>query len=180
MRRGRPPKPVATHRAEGTFRQDRHGHRTVEPQAPGALADLAVPPWLTEEQQALWRDVIARAPAGLLRAADAELVVAYVELVDRHRRALQTEALIDRGRATPLLTRGPGGTAVESPYLQIMNRCALLLSRLAGELGLSPLARTRLARAGLPAGREDEGGDTDWGSLPVFPTIEAGPSGTKH
>lgn len=171
---GRPPKSTALHRLEGTFRPARHDRRRAEPVAPGALAELPPPAWLTEAQATLWRDIIARAPAGVLRAADAELFCAYVELADRHRRAVEVQNQLDAGRVTPLLTRaGPGSTVAESPYLRIADRCVMLMARLAAELGLSPLARVRLGAADGPLlGGEDADGD-GWGSLGTWPTMPA-------
>src|SRR5215472_4646977 len=167
----RRPKPIGLHKLEGTYQRVRHARRAAEPEAPGDLGELA-PQWLTERQSAIWTDVIKRAPRGILRAIDRELVAAYCELVDRHQRAAEAQARLDAGEGLPLLVRGASGLA-PSPYLRILNQTTLLMLRLQNEFGFSPAGRAGL---GQPAGPRDEAGADGgpWSVLRRFPVIAGG------
>jgi P27 family predicted phage terminase small subunit len=173
MARGPKPKPVALHRLEGTYQRVRHAKRAAEPEAAGDLGELAPPQWLTERQRAIWADVIKRAPRGILRAIDRELVAAYCELVDRHQRAAEAQARLDAGEGLPLLIRGATGLQV-SPYVRVMNSAVLLMVRLQSEMGFSPAGRAAL---GTPetAGAADSS-DT-WSVLRRYPVVDGGKAG---
>jgi P27 family predicted phage terminase small subunit len=168
----RRPKPVDLHRLEGTYQRVRHAKRAVEPETPGDLVEIRAPKWLTERQRAIWRSVLSRAPRGILKAIDAELVAAYCELVDRHQRAAEAQARLDAGEGLPLVVRGASGLA-PSPYLRILNQTTLLMLRLQNEFGFSPAGRAGL---GQPAGPRDEAGADGgpWSVLRRFPVIAGG------
>jgi P27 family predicted phage terminase small subunit len=174
-RRGPKPKPVDLHRLEGTYQRVRHDKRAVEPAAPGDLAEIQPPAWLTERQREIWGDVVKRAPKGILKAIDRELVAAYVELVDRHQRAAEGQARIDSGEGLPLLVRGTSGLA-PSPYLRIMDQATLLMVRLSSEFGFSPAARAGL---GQPEGASPPDADGTWSVLRRFPVIDGGKTGKR-
>jgi P27 family predicted phage terminase small subunit len=176
-RRGPKPKPVDLHRLEGTYERARHDKRAVEPEAPGDLGKIRPPKWLTERQRAIWRDVVKRAPRGILKAIDRELVAAYCELVDRHQRAAEAQARLDAGEGLPLVVRGVSGL-VPSPYLRIMNQSVLLMLRLTGEFGFSPAGRAGLGRR--PEGPPAPGDDGVWSALRRFPVIVGGTAGAKR
>jgi len=89
----RRPKPVDLHHLEGTYQRVRHDRRAVEPEAPGDLAELKAPKWLTERQRAIWDDVIKRAPRGILRASRGRPPVADRPLT----RALRLGPLAGKG-----------------------------------------------------------------------------------
>jgi hypothetical protein len=125
---------------------------------------------MSERQQALWRDILARAPIATLRAIDREIFGAYVELVDRHAQAADAQARLDRGKPLPFLMKaGPDGPVV-SPYLGIMNKAVLLMHQLQVDLGFSPLARTRMEIAQGGGSIDDE--PAGWGMLRRFPVID--------
>lgn len=127
-------KPIALHRLAGTYQPSRHAHRALEPEAPGDLALTGPPEWLTERQRELWADILSRAPRGILRAIDAELLANYCELVDRYITAAKAQA------ECPLVN----ADGVMSPYLSIMNRAIPLITKLAAQMGFTPVARTTL------------------------------------
>jgi P27 family predicted phage terminase small subunit len=170
------PKPVDLHRLEGTFQPVRHAKRAVEPAAEGDLGEINPPKGLTQRQRAIWRDVVKRAPRGILKAIDRELVAAYCELVDRHQRAAEAQARLDAGEGLPLVVRGPSGL-VPSPYLRIMNQAVLLMVRLSSEFGFSPAGRAGLGR---PEGAGPSGDDSTWSVLRRFPVIDGGKTGDKR
>jgi P27 family predicted phage terminase small subunit len=171
-RRGPKPKPVSVHKLQGTFQPVRHAKRAIEPEAQGELAELAPPAWLTKRQSEIWRSVLSRAPKGILRAIDAELVAAYCELADRQQRAAEAQAKLDAGESLPLVVRGGAGL-VPSPYLRIMNQATLLMVRLQSEFGFTPVGRARLGQPDDPRSGEGEDGGA-WSVLRRFPVIAGG------
>jgi hypothetical protein len=73
----------------------------------------------------------------------------------------------------PLLVRGPNG-ARDEPYIRLIDRTILALTRLAAELGFTPVARARLGTSKEPT---DPGVEGDaWGVLKRFPVIQGGKS----
>jgi P27 family predicted phage terminase small subunit len=152
MPAGRPPKPIQLHRIEGTFRPDRHDSR-VEPEAPGSLNGVRPPSWMSRRHRQLWREILADAPHALLRRIDRQLLVNYVELVERHERAAKAQSKIDATATTPLLSRN-GGVVTVSPYVRIMNHCVLLMTKLQSEMGFTPSARASLGVPMLPTPQE--------------------------
>jgi P27 family predicted phage terminase small subunit len=171
---GRPSKPTAVLKLQGTFRPGRHLRRG-KVSAPGDLGDCAPPEWMSERQVALWHDILDRAPIGTLAAIDREIFAAYVELVDRHAQAIAAQARLDYGKPLPLLTKGPDGTPVASPYLGIANKCVLLMRQLQADLGFNPLARVRMEIAQGGGSIDDE--PAGWGMLRRFPVIDGGKGG---
>jgi P27 family predicted phage terminase small subunit len=170
-KRGPPPQPVALAKLKGTYQPVRHAKRTVEPEAPGDLAQCKPPRWLTRRQRAIWTDLMKRAPRGILRAIDRELVAVYCELVDRHQRAAAAQAKLDAGEGLPLVVRGAAGLA-PSPYLRIMNQAALLMVRMQSEMGFSPAGRAILGQPEPP--RAPAAGEDTWATLRRFPVIDGG------
>jgi P27 family predicted phage terminase small subunit len=168
MPRGRPPKPTSLLKLQGTYHRHRHDRRG-KMQASGDIADRPPPDWMTERQQKLWKDILARAPIETLRGIDREIFAAYVELVDRHAQACEAQARLDRGKALPYLMKAADGPVV-SPYLGIANKAVLLMHQLQVDLGFSPLARTRMEIA--QGGKDDE--PAGWGMLRHFPVIDGG------
>jgi len=175
-RRGPKPNPISLLRLQATYEPSRHDRRQFEPVALGELADDAPPTWLTERQRAIWQGVIARAPKGILRAIDAELLAAYCELVDRPQRAAEAQARLDAGEGLPLLVRGASGLAL-SPYLRILNQTTMLMLRLQSEFGFTPAGRAGL---GTPAEPRAAGADNTWSVLRRFPVVDGGKAGDKR
>jgi phage terminase small subunit len=162
--RGRKPKPAALHKLEGTLHVTRAKQRGPEPEAPGDV--LAEPPeWMTEGQAASWRYAVAHAPAGILRRIDHGILAVWCEAEDRHRRATEAQALLDRRQPKlPFLManqkkkkeRDPESgeerevndgppVLTPSPYLSIITAAGSTMARTASELGFSPTARPRLS-----------------------------------
>lgn len=163
---GRKPKPTALHRLHGTYRPSRHRNREAEPPAPTEL-EIEPPDDLTAGQAAAWRHVIAHAPLGILRQIDTPLLLCWVEVSDRHRRAVIAQAAFEsRNPAWPLLRLNKRGEPVASPYIREIDRAAQMMVTLASELGFSPTARPRLVRQdGPPPPTEPMSG---WAKLRVL------------
>ena len=172
---GRPPKPIALHKLEGTYQPSRHkGRAGREPVADGDLDQKPAPSWLTPSQRELWTEVLLDAPRALLRRIDWAVFANYIEVLDRHAQLIQAQQQLNRGQAMPYLVKGPNGFAVLSPYLRAINHCVLLMARLQSEMGFTPAARARFAV--INAGEDDPGEEsgTGWDSLRKLRIIDGG------
>jgi phage terminase small subunit len=171
--RGRPPKPVAIHRLQGTYQRVRHDRRAQEPAAPGELSECAPPAWLSDNQRRrLWGELLADAPKGLLRRADQRLFAQYVVLIDYFERAVIAQNALDAESRVPLLMRGQQSVAISS-YVRLVSGLVPLLDSLQSELGFTPTAR---ARFGVPAAPIEplEPPSEAWAELRRFPVISGG------
>lgn len=148
MTRGRKPIPTELHRLKGTLNVTKHlRDRAGEPVAEG---DVGGPPdWMSEAQQAIWREAVDNAPHGVLKACDAGLLAVWVVAADQHRTATIQQAKLDAGNSLPLLSKDRAGTAAASLYLAIQNRAATIMIKAGSELGFSPSTRPRMV--GSPA-----------------------------
>jgi phage terminase small subunit len=152
--RGRKPIPTTLkklHGNPGLAKLNEH-----EPRPVGELGEP--PPYFNDMQRTIWDYTIRNAPPGMLKAIDRAVVVSLVV-----HEALFAEAVV-RQNELGLLTRygppPPQGTpdnraVIQSPYLSIVNKQSALIRAAASDLGLTPVARTRIVAvaqgAGLPA-----------------------------
>ena len=122
-------------------------------ETPGDLADA--PDWFNSEQKLDWAYAIANAPRNVLKRIDKALLAAFIVALDTHRRA--TVAM-----AATLLVKSPTqGLPIQSPYLPIINRQAMLMTRMASELGFTPCSRARIEGANIPASPSGEWADVE-------------------
>lgn len=150
MRKGGP-KPTPTHLR--LLKGDRHKERINEWE-PKPKGDLFEPPdWLTADQRDGWTYAIANLPPGLLKRIDRSLLAIWVVAENMHRRACIMQAKLDASSDAPMLTRSPNKIAVQSPYLPIINRQALIMLRAAEQMGFTPASRTRIA---IDGAQDDE------------------------
>jgi phage terminase small subunit len=97
------------------------------------------PAWMTDSQKDSWCYAIAHAPPGLLKRCDQSLLTAWVVAEDLHRAACAAQA------GQPLLVESSvKGVKIQSGYLAIINRQAVILMKAASELGFTPTARPRI------------------------------------
>jgi hypothetical protein len=115
----------------GTLRQ--HEWRHGKPIGQGG--EMPSPPeWFTASMHAIWRDLLARAPAGLLHPVDHGLLVGLTVAMDRHR-CLACEV-------AGLMTLDPPGRV--SVELDRALRLALAsVLQVSSALGLTPTLRAR-------------------------------------
>jgi P27 family predicted phage terminase small subunit len=168
-RTGRPVKPTVLHKLEGTTRSY-HASR-ADPEAVGDLAHKPAPEWMTEAQKELWAEVLLDAPKNLLRRIDWVVFANYIEIVDRHAKAVQAQRKLDEGQPLPFLVKHKDGPGI-SPYIRVINHCVLIMRNLQGEMGFTPQARARFK---VPDSREpnvDEG--TGWELLRSLRVVEGG------
>lgn len=135
---GRPRKPTMLKLVTGN-----PGRRPVnsrEPKPQGNLVDG--PDWLTDTQRQSWNYAIQCAPYGLLKRLDRSVLVTWVVAEDLHRQAVEK---LNKGA---LLIKTPNGMPIQSPYLSIINKQALLMLRAASEMGFTPASRSKVEQDG--------------------------------
>ena len=142
-RRGPAPLPTALKVLRGTARPGRINRHEPEP-SPNAPA---LPDDISDEARVVWERVLREfGHSGVIRAADTDILRLYCEAVARYDYAARL--LTETG---PLIRGARGGELVKNPLHQIVRDNATLVRALAGDLGLTPSARTSL-RYGDAAG----------------------------
>ena len=134
--RGRKPTPTHLKQLRGN-----PGKRALPKNEPVAQGILAEPPsWLPEHAKEGWRYALEHAPAGLLRRIDAGVLAVWVVAESLHRQATEKQDAVGG------LVYKPKGSEVhlQSPYLAIINKQAMIMLKAASELGFSPVARPRI------------------------------------
>jgi P27 family predicted phage terminase small subunit len=106
--------------------------------------DLKTPPdWLDDAQKQEWAYAVENAPRNVLRRIDKAVLAAFIVAQDTHRRAVVAM------QTTQLLVKSPTQQLpIQNPYLPIVNRQAVLISRIASELGFTPCSRARIEASG--------------------------------
>ena len=148
--RGRKPVPTVLHEIHGN--PSKLPPKLAEPKPVGDLT--AAPAFLTENQREEWRYILRHAPPGLLKLLDRRALAAWVVASDLHEQATIAQSKVG------LLIKAPSGHPIQSPYLPIINKQALILIKLASELGFTPASRPRIFAAPAP-GEGFHGGNTD-------------------
>lgn len=131
-----------------------------EPLLTNDPVDLHPPGWMTRRQKLLWRKAIDNAPDGLLVVMDSGLLTTWVIAADTHREACEKTrglGLLVKTREVEVVKKHrdgsesrekKGGQPVQNPYLPIINKQAQIMIKSAGELGFTPISRSRLAKLG--------------------------------
>jgi P27 family predicted phage terminase small subunit len=143
-RRGPAPAPTALKLLRGERKRDRLNPDEPEP----ADNDPRMPADLPAPARRVWRRVMAEmGAAGVIRAADADVLRVYCECVARYE-----EASVLLARSSPLIRGARTGELVKNPLHQIVRDLGDQVRVLARELGLSPSARAglRSPSAGMP------------------------------
>jgi P27 family predicted phage terminase small subunit len=137
MRNGRPPMPIGMHRLHGNPSKKRLD-ALVEPKTKGPLGPA--PDCLDAEGRRAWNELQEVMPVAVLASCDLPLVTAYVQAIVRHR-----QAIVELRKSGGSVIIGSEGVPVTNPWSRIVDRQALLILRLGGELGLTPCARASMA-----------------------------------
>lgn len=138
-RRGPPAQPRQLKLLKGETRPSRLGAPEPEPsrEAPEA------PVWLAPAASEAWRLACRELEAmELLSSADREVLVLFACAVADYAKGQQ---LLD---SSGLVLKGRDGNAVRNPLVAITRDRALLVARLARELGLTPTGRAQLGALG--------------------------------
>jgi P27 family predicted phage terminase small subunit len=109
-----------------------------------APSSYAPPGHLTEDQKEAWRYAIDHAPPGLLRSLDLALLEVWVVHLDLHRKAA-AELFASKSK---LVNERDGAAPMPNRHIAVMRNAAMVLSRLACELGFSPSSRSRVVTPG--------------------------------
>jgi P27 family predicted phage terminase small subunit len=116
------------------------GRRPLNKREPKPVGDLKEPPaHFDEELREVWNTAIENAPKGLLKKLDGSVLEAWCCAHVLHRKA------VAQVRSFGLLMKAPNtGLPIQSPYLPVINKQALIMLRAVDHLGFSPAARTRI------------------------------------
>lgn len=155
MPAGRKPKPTQLRELHGNPSHTAK-RSEAEPIPAGALDDA--PSWFDDDQRASWRYALDNSPPGLLRRLDRAMLTVWVVAECAHAKAAQEL------REGGLVVRYQGvATPINNPFLGVMNRQALILIKVASEMGFSPASRARVyanaTLGGMPAMATMGGGD---------------------
>jgi P27 family predicted phage terminase small subunit len=137
MRTGRPPKTKALHLLHGNPSHKRLDD-IEEPVTCGPLGDA--PQWLDESAREVWSHLQNVMPLGLVASCDKAVMCSYCAAV-----ALYQRAVVQLRKTGGAVVRNHDGDLVKNPWLYVQDRQALLILRLASELGLTPTARASMA-----------------------------------
>jgi phage terminase small subunit len=142
---GRKPVPTMLNELHGRPNKGRKPNKT-EPKPTGNLSDA--PDFFSSDQKIGWDYALSCAPPGLLKRLDRGALVAWVVAEDLHR-----QATVAQNRLGQLLVRTPNTQQlVQSPYLPVINRQALIMLKAASELGFTPVSRPRIFGGASPPG----------------------------
>lgn len=135
--RGRKPKPSFMRVLDGRASHSAKPNPD-EPVPPGALEELPPPDHMSDEQKAIWREAVKRAPPGLLRYLDTYTFEKWVTHQAIFRHAAKQVATLGS------LLKSKAGTPYQNPYLSIMNRASKDCRAYEAELGFTPSSRSRV------------------------------------
>jgi P27 family predicted phage terminase small subunit len=168
--RGRKPIPEALRELHGhpshRSKQQNAARHSIESDTPGT--DLPVPEHFNEEQVRIWSHLMTHAPAGILKRIDTGLLSCLVFSIWLHQRAIA--ALNDSNLLVPA-SAADGAPLVQNPWLQILNKQAMLILRLSGEFGFSPISRARLGIAAAQGHRRESSLDEFLDNRPPIPKV---------
>jgi P27 family predicted phage terminase small subunit len=117
------------------------GRRPLNKREPKPSGDLkAAPDWMTVRQIKIWDEAIRTAPKGLLKELDESILSVWVIARDMHQQASAEIAQSGLMTTTPKT-----GDSIQSPYVAVVNRQALIMMKAAAEMGFTPSSRSRVA-----------------------------------
>ena len=117
------------------------GRRPLNKREPKPSGDLkAAPDWMTAQQIKIWEEAIRTAPKGLLKELDESILSVWVIARDMHQ-----EASSEIARSGLMTTTPKTGDSIQSPYVAVVNRQALIMMKAAAEMGFTPSSRSRVA-----------------------------------
>ena len=94
---------------------------------------------MSERQKEIWRAALSHAPPELLKLLDESIFRVWAVACDYHE---QANAQVNK---YGVLIKAPNtGTAMQSPWVAVVNRQAQIMIRVCAELGFTPSARSRV------------------------------------
>jgi P27 family predicted phage terminase small subunit len=162
MAKGRRRLPAAVKIMRGTFKASR-GAGIVAP-----VGDMSAPAWLSKEEAAAYREILAAAPPGLFRPLDIPALCRYCTLqiaFDLAREEFLAHAHgPKREGESAVVSRGARGSLVGLPALKVLSDLAAALRLSGAELGLTPGAREKITtdeQGRLPLDKKDPWAEYD-------------------
>lgn len=168
-RTGRPPKPAALHRLQGTFEPGRHAHR--EEAEPVPLGDLSpVPPdYLSPGAKRVWTATLPFLTRGTVGGGDQHLFGAFCAAVAIFQDAVAAQARLDEGKTLPfLMSSGAKNTPILSHYLKAIRNSSEQIRLLGAELGLSPTSRARIGAMAFAPDAPMRSAEDPWSQFKVL------------
>jgi P27 family predicted phage terminase small subunit len=131
------------------------GKRKLNQHEPKPVGDLAGPPEHFDAEMAdVWNYAITNAPPGLLKKIDSAILETWCTAHVLHRRAAREVSKFGMLMKAPVT-----GLPIQSPFLPVVNKQALIMMRACDHLGFSPASRTRIATG------EGLTGTSDWDAI---------------
>jgi P27 family predicted phage terminase small subunit len=123
------------------------GKRKINKNEPKPVGDLKdAPAHFDEELREVWDYAIENSPPGLLKKVDSAVLETWVTAHVLHRKA------VAEVRKFGMLMKAPNtGAPIQSPWLPVVNKQALIMLRAVDHLGFSPASRTRIALGDVPS-----------------------------
>lgn len=132
MLRGGPRKPAVIRKLEGN-----RGHRPI-PEEVQVSGSPEIPEHLTDVERQFWNYIVDTLPQRLLTSAD-------VQVLERMSIAWATYRLATAQlRLTGPLVKGSMGSTIMNPLFRVRSIASQEMDRCGMQLGLSPVARTKL------------------------------------
>jgi P27 family predicted phage terminase small subunit len=133
---GRPRKPTAVKRLQGTLQKCRTNQAEPKPQID--LKSVCAPDYLTDSAKAIWEFSLAAAPPGMLSTLDFGVFTQWVVCFDQF--VLLSAAIKETGT----LSKDEDGNVNVSNLLHHLTKTVGILRGLETELGFTPASRSKV------------------------------------
>lgn len=140
---GRPRKPTAVKKLQGTLQKCRTN--PAEPTPQNDLKAMTPPEYLTDSAKEIWAFALSQAPEGMLSTLDFGIFSEWAVVYDQF---LTISESIKKGGT---LRRETDGELVPSPLLSKLHSTITLLRGLQSDLGFTPSSRSRVVSFGKAA-----------------------------
>lgn len=137
---GRPRKPTAVKKLQGTLQKCRAN--PAEPTPQNDLKAMTPPEYLTDSAKEIWVFALSQAPEGMLSTLDFGIFSEWAVVYDQF---LTISESIKKGGT---LRRETDGELVPSPLLSKLHSTITLLRGLQSDLGFTPSSRSRVVSFG--------------------------------
>ena len=135
---GRPRKPTAVKKLQGTLQKCRTN--PLEPQPQFDLKDFTEPPeYLTESAKDIWTFALQQAPEGMLSSLDYSIFSEWVILYD------QFIKLSEGLKAQGTFVRDADGNQTVNNIINSITKTATILRGIENELGFTPASRSKVS-----------------------------------
>ena len=131
---GRKPLPTVVAQLKGKVS---FSARPSEPVPTGRLAEA--PEHLSPGAKSAWDYAVAHAPANLLTKLDLSILEVWACAADNYRTA--QKKILEEG----MLVLTPNGMPMQSPYVTIASKQAMIMLRACVEMGFTPSSRTKVS-----------------------------------